>query len=93
MLDGPAHRHFNKIAAKWRDLAEKRRQYFVELHSSGRWRHYYKSEAQFLLRMRAAAMLAEGWEILIPYDEQAAPAAKPAAPAAPVVPSRRQSAA
>jgi uncharacterized repeat protein (TIGR03809 family) len=89
MLDGPAYRQFNRIAAKWRDLAEKRRQYFVELHSSGRWRHYYKSEAQFLLRMRAAVMLAEGWQILIPYDDQA----KPAIPTAPAVPSRRQSAA
>ncbi len=89
MLDGPAYLRFNQIAAKWRDLAEKRRQYFVELHSSGRWRHYYKSEAQFLLRMREAAMLAEGWAVLIPPDEPAS-AATPVAPAAP---SRRQSAA
>ena len=32
-------------------------------------------------------------EMLVPYDEQTPPAAKPAAPVAPVLPSRRQSAA
>jgi hypothetical protein len=69
MVDGPAYRQFNLIAAKWRDLAEKRRQYFIELYSSGRWKHYYKSEALIILRLRAATMQAEAWAVLVPHDE------------------------
>ena len=69
MVDGPAYRHFNQIAAKWRDLADKRRQYLIELYSSCRWKHYYKSEAEVMLRVKAAMMQAEAWAVLIPREE------------------------
>jgi uncharacterized repeat protein (TIGR03809 family) len=80
MLDGPAYRHFNRVAAKWRDLAEKRRQYLVELYSSGRWKHYYKHETQLIMRVKAAIKQAEAWAALIPREEPAV-AAKASVPA------------
>jgi uncharacterized repeat protein (TIGR03809 family) len=61
MTDEQPLRRFNKIAEKWRDLAEKRRLYFEELHQSGRWKYYY-TEAQFYQRLGKAAELVELWE-------------------------------
>ena len=61
MTDEHALRRFNKTAEKWRDLAEKRRQYFEELHESGRWKYYY-TEALFFRRLGKAAELVELWE-------------------------------
>jgi uncharacterized repeat protein (TIGR03809 family) len=55
----PAHA-LEEVAQKWRDLAERRCVYFLELHRSGRWRHYY-SEEQFLVRLREAIRLNERW--------------------------------
>jgi uncharacterized repeat protein (TIGR03809 family) len=60
MTDEPLRR-FNKTAEKWRDLAEKRRLYFDELHQSGRWKYYY-TEAVFYRRLGEAAELVELWE-------------------------------
>jgi len=48
---------------------EKRRQYFVELHRSGRWKYYYDSEDGIILRVREAAMLVEVWAVLAPPVE------------------------
>ncbi len=61
MTDEQALRRFNKTAEKWRDLAEKRRLYFEELHQSGRWKYYY-TEAVFYRRLGEAAELVELWE-------------------------------
>ena len=61
MTDEQALRRFNKTAEKWRDLAEKRRQYFEELHQSGRWKYYY-TEALFYRRLGKATELVELWE-------------------------------
>jgi uncharacterized repeat protein (TIGR03809 family) len=55
----PAHA-LEEVAQKWRALAERRCAYFLELHRSGRWRHYY-SEEQFLVRLREAIELSERW--------------------------------
>ena len=60
MVDGQAHKAFNKIADKWRLLAEKRREYFLELYRSGRWTIYY-TEAEFVLRMREVNALVDAW--------------------------------
>jgi uncharacterized repeat protein (TIGR03809 family) len=49
-----------EVAQKWRALAERRCVYLLELHRSGRWRHYY-SEEQFLVRLREAIELSERW--------------------------------
>jgi uncharacterized repeat protein (TIGR03809 family) len=64
MLDGPAHRAFNKTADKWRALAEKRRAYFLELFQSGRWELYY-TEPQIMLRIREANATADAWATII----------------------------
>jgi uncharacterized repeat protein (TIGR03809 family) len=61
MTDEQALRRFNKTAEKWRDLAEKRRLYFEELHQSGRWKYYY-TEPEFYRRLGKAAELVELWE-------------------------------
>jgi hypothetical protein len=61
MTDEQSLRRFNKAAEKWRDLAEKRRLYFEELHQSGRWKYYY-TEAVFYRRLGKAAELVELWE-------------------------------
>jgi hypothetical protein len=61
MTDEQPLRRFNKTAEKWRDLAEKRRLYFEELHQSGRWKYYY-TEGQFYQRLGKAAELVELWE-------------------------------
>ena len=39
-------------------LAEQRCHYFIELHQSGRWRHYYKAD-ELAAQMRDAAQIAE----------------------------------
>ena len=61
MSDEQALRRFNKTAEKWRDLAEKRRLYFEELHQSGRWKYYY-TEALFYRRLGKASEPVELWE-------------------------------
>jgi uncharacterized repeat protein (TIGR03809 family) len=61
MTDQQALRRFNKTAEKWRDLAEKRRLYFEELHQSGRWKYYY-TETLFFRRLGKATELVELWE-------------------------------
>jgi uncharacterized repeat protein (TIGR03809 family) len=53
----------DQIAQRWRDLADRRRAYFIELYESGRWKFYY-TEADFLLRMREVCEAAEQWEKL-----------------------------
>lgn len=60
----PAHA-LEEVAQKWRVLAERRCAYFLELHRSGRWRHYY-SEEQFLVRLREAIRLSERWVAIAP---------------------------
>jgi hypothetical protein len=42
-----------EISRRWQALAERRRDHFVELQRSGRWRKYYKEEA-FLGQMHGA---------------------------------------
>jgi len=62
------------VARKWRDLADRRRAYFVELYRSGRWKHYY-TEEQFLVRMREVIYAAETWAQLAKSPaERATPA-------------------
>jgi len=60
MHDWEALRRFNKTAEKWRDLAEKRRLYFEDLHQSGRWKYYY-TEALFYRRLGKSAELVDLW--------------------------------
>ena len=48
---------------KWRALAERRREHFVELYESGRWKHYY-TEHELLARTREVIRLVEAWDRL-----------------------------
>jgi len=79
MTDEHPLRRFNKTAEKWRDLAEKRRQYFEELHQSGRWKYYY-TEALFFRRLSKAAELVELWEPVLKARVMEVPAVPKSAP-------------
>jgi uncharacterized repeat protein (TIGR03809 family) len=68
MTEPQAFRQFAQIAQRWRDLVDQRCAHFVELHRSGRWKHYY-DEAQFLLLMREAVDLAETWSRIAPVSQ------------------------
>jgi uncharacterized repeat protein (TIGR03809 family) len=63
---------WQKIAQKWRGIAERRSAHHVEMFYSGRWRHYYSDE-DFLLAMRSAILMAKRWAAIAP-DAQTAPA-------------------
>jgi len=65
MSERQALRQFDNIAQKWRDLAERRREYFVDLYRSGRWKHYY-SEDEFVLIMQEVVEVTETWARIAP---------------------------
>jgi uncharacterized repeat protein (TIGR03809 family) len=79
MTDEHPLRRLNKTAEKWRDLAEKRRLYFEELHQSGRWKYYY-TEALFFRRLGKAAELVELWEPVLKARVTELPSAPKSAP-------------
>ena len=56
---------FQEVAHRWRVLAERRCEHFLELHDSGRWKYYY-SEQQFLDRLDEAIRLSERWAEIAP---------------------------
>jgi uncharacterized repeat protein (TIGR03809 family) len=60
MTHRPAFSEFGNTAKRWRALAEKRRDYLVELHRSGRWRRFYQ-EDKLLARIRAVTEICERW--------------------------------
>src|ERR1700759_665466 len=68
----PAVRKWERIALKWRALAEQRREHYVELYQTGRWRHYYTAN-EFLLELRKAVALAERWTRIVPTPEERRP--------------------
>jgi hypothetical protein len=69
----PSHafRRFADAAEKWRALIERRRAHILELHSSGRWKHYY-THAQFLSLLQECVRLTVLWKRMAPRpgDEQ-----------------------
>jgi len=68
----PAHA-LDAVAQKWCALAERRRAHFLELYDSGRWKHYYYSEEQFLYRMREAIRMTQRWSEIAPAMDEVAP--------------------
>ena len=71
----PASRNWERIALKWRNIAEQRRDHHLDLYKSGRWKHYYTDE-EFLIEMRQAVAIAERWAEIAPRPgECEAPAA------------------
>jgi uncharacterized repeat protein (TIGR03809 family) len=82
-----------RVALKWRELAERRRAHFIELYRSGRWKNYY-SDDEFLAEMRAADALARHWAKIAPLPEERDPPAEAKAePSAEVVRLQRARAA
>ena len=71
----------DKVAHKWRRLAERRRAHFVELFHSGRWKHYY-TEEHFLQSMREAIRATERWALIAPPSAEVEKPAEDALPAA-----------
>lgn len=72
----PATLTWERVALKWRELAERRRDHIYDLYQSGRWTHYY-TDNQFLDEMHTAIALAERWAAIAPRpDEVPEPAAQ-----------------
>ena len=65
MIEQPAFQQFGRIAQKWRELAERRRDYFAELYSTGRWKLYY-NEHELLVRMRDVVAICDRWAKIAP---------------------------
>jgi hypothetical protein len=91
MPEPQALRRFAQAAQKWRELIEKRSAYFVELHASGRWKHYY-TEARSLALLREAVGLAERWAEMAPRLEGDGKSAPPQDIAPVAKPPRRSAA-
>ena len=66
----PATLRLERVALKWRELAERRRDHFFELYRSGRWTHYYDSDLLFLTAMRQAVYIADRWAAIAPRPEE-----------------------
>jgi len=64
MTDRPAFREFVKIAERWRDFAEKRRDCSAELHRSGRWKLYY-DEQTFLTQKHDVNEICDRWAAIV----------------------------
>ena len=87
MIEGPAFQQFGRIAQKWRELAERRREYFAELYRTGRWKLYY-NEHQLLMRMRDVVATCERWATIAPPNPDGA-VGEPQAPGAAAVERRK----
>jgi len=57
------------IAHKWQALTERRREHFVELYRSGRWRRYY-SEETFRHQLSEVTAGLAAWEALAKEEAQ-----------------------
>ena len=62
---------WERVALKWRSLAEQRRDHHFDLYRSGRWVHYY-TEEEFLTELRKAVALAEHWAEIAPSGRERA---------------------
>jgi hypothetical protein len=77
----PATQRLQTVALRWRNLAERRREHFFELCRTGRWRHYYRSDEQFIAAMHEAIGLADRWAAIAPWPNASEIEAAPADPA------------
>jgi len=51
----------DNIARRWLALAERRMAHFIDLRDSGRWRHYYRQQAEIHEAVREAARARDEW--------------------------------
>ena len=63
MSAGHPARSIDAIAQKWSELARRRRDYYVDLYESGRWKHYF-DEQEFIARMRDVVASSAQWNEL-----------------------------
>ena len=56
---------WERVALRWRDLAERRHAHYLDLYKSGRWTHYY-TEDEFRAELRTAIALADRWATIAP---------------------------
>ena len=59
---------YDSIARKWLALVERRQQHCLDLCDTGRWRHYYSSEAEFIAEMQKVLRLREQWAALTAFQ-------------------------
>jgi hypothetical protein len=75
----PAALRMERVALKWRTIAEQRRDHYYELYATGRWKLYYDSGETFMKTMVAAIAAAERWAAIAPRPDELAEAAVAAA--------------
>lgn len=70
-----AHSRFSieASARQWHALAERRLVSYLELHRSGRWRHYYRSEEEFAARLLDVIKVTKTFRQLSGEPKPAAP--------------------
>lgn len=61
--------NWERLAHRWRGIAERRSAHHIEMFYSGRWRHYYTDE-EFLVVMRSAILMAKRWSVIAPPSTQ-----------------------
>jgi len=74
----PTNIKIQRVALKWRALAEQRRDHFFALYESGRWTRYY-TDHEFLDAMHQAIAIADRWAVIAPRPEELAEVAESAA--------------
>ena len=60
MSETVTRRRPEEVVRQWQALAERRREYLLDLYYSGRWRRYYR-EDQMLAQMRESIRHIEQW--------------------------------
>lgn len=63
---------WERVALKWRDLAERRHAHYLDLYKTGRWKRYY-TEEEFRAELATAIELAQRWAAIAPRPEERAP--------------------
>jgi uncharacterized repeat protein (TIGR03809 family) len=69
MTEQPAFREIGKLAERWHELAERRRDHFAELYESGRWRLYYEEDV-FRAQVREVARICDRWASILERHRQ-----------------------
>jgi hypothetical protein len=52
---------FDSVSKKWLALVERRKQFFIDLCDSGRWKHYYDTQDELREEMRKVILLRSLW--------------------------------
>ena len=74
-MPAAASARVQELARQWHDLAARRLAYYNELYRSGRWKHYYRTQEQFAVRMLDVIKAAKTFAKLA--GESSTPAARP----------------